>query len=156
MKPTKQDLVTRAMQKPTNYPLVIELLQQARALIDTPDKWIQDHFAMTAEGDAGSFDKSVTDKACKFCMIGAMNQVGVHSVEAWDADRIAAQMEGERLLSQAVTRDGSRRGGVMRWNDTEGRTHSEVMDAFDLAIAFAESEAREHEQNNARNPSSRT
>jgi hypothetical protein len=50
----------------------VELLREARALIDTPEKWTQGAFARDGKGDrVDELDK----RACRFCASGATSRV---------------------------------------------------------------------------------
>lgn len=92
---------------------VADVLRRARALIDAPEKWIQ-----RAAKIGG-----------RMCMFGALS-VALGSKDS----TVPAGDKSLRLLSLGV-------GGcsVSRFNDAPERTHTEVLAAFDRAIALAES-----------------
>lgn len=103
-----------------------DILRKAKALIDTPEKWTKGENAKDVHGNEVGI---LASEATCFCMEGALKRVGVGY--------------GERpwvLLGIAAT--GKPRLGIWEWNDRRGRTHAEVMEAFDKAIALAEGEAQ--------------
>ena len=100
-----------------------ETLIKARARIDTADKWTQVAFARTASDhptDSGD------PNACKFCALGAL----LATLKPHEADTYA---EAVSELEKYVPHPNN--AGVMAFNDTPGRSHSEVLEIFDKAIA---------------------
>lgn len=87
-------------------------LRAARALIEDPHCWIQ------GEADDGKG---------RYCMLGAINASGPR---VQDQCKLMA-VDIMRLTLQTTM-------GIVRWNDAPERTHAEVVDAFDRAIARAE------------------
>lgn len=99
---------------------VADVLRRARALVDTPRKWVGggrryqtfENCAATAIGNA-SGDNGINEKLCAMARgvfadaIGALNSIG----------------------------------GIWDWNDAPERTHADVLAAFDAAIALAEQQA---------------
>lgn len=98
-----------------------EVLRAAKALIDTPEKWCQNH-SVVGIGDAR-----------RMC-------AGYAVVEVEGAS--GCKYESLTYLSRIVAPDGVRFAPISNWNDVPERTHAEVMTAFDKAIALAESENR--------------
>ena len=99
---------------------VADLLRRARARIERPEAWAAGEYCL----DAG--DKPCRyGEAIRFCAIGAI-----------EADREPFKIVARELLSRAA---GVRKHLLAVWNDAEGRTHAEVLAAFDRAIALAES-----------------
>ena len=84
---------------------IADQLRVARALIDTPEKWIK-----------GSF----CDMHGRHCAVGALGHT--------DADALSYQALNDVVGGHPIT----------SWNDNRQRTHEDVMDAFDRAIALAE------------------
>lgn len=88
---------------------VRENLIAAKALIDTPDKWIKDRFA---------------DGGC-FCAAGALKYgSGFEAGEVWESAEykaLLAQVPGGRPLPS--------------FNDDPNTTHADIMALFDRAIA---------------------
>lgn len=105
-----------------------EILREARALIDAPEKWTQGEWARDSHGDASSPDDS--DCEC-FCIEGAIWRV------ARGRNNLPA-MKTARLFW--VANGLSCRTDIPKFNDAAERTHAEVMAAFDRAIALAEKE----------------
>ena len=102
-----------------------EILSAAKKLIETPDKWTKGAFGRTANGD-GRLAPEDTRDAISWCAAGAikMTAPGVRDIE------LAYQMF-ERAVGIF---------SIPPWNDSEFRTHDEVMAGFDKAIALARSE----------------
>ncbi len=86
-----------------------KILIKARTLIDSPEKWIQGNFCNTEE-------------TC-FCLVGALNF-------AYPGSNIS----GARMLIKDAAGLGIS-GSIPNWNDAPGRTHAEVMEVLDKAIA---------------------
>lgn len=105
------------------------ILREARALIDKPEKWAQGAYGRDQYGRkiGGS-----TRRAVCFCAIGALNSSG--------GGRAAKDALARALPVGACVPYGRSEASVIEWNDAPGRTHAEVMDAFDRAIALAEQE----------------
>ncbi len=100
-----------------NHQLIADL-EAARALIDTPEKWHQ-----------GSLrDYTANGVAFRWCAVGACRQV----TESFE---IARYIAAKRALSHILG------GTVWEWNDAPERTHAEVLELFDKAIANERSKA---------------
>lgn len=101
-----------------------DILRAAKARIATPERWTRAAMARDQDGDRVA---SVSERACAWCSIGAMEaEVGAST---------SALVRALRALNLAV--DGV---PVDIWNDMPGRTHAEVLAAFDRAIALAEAQ----------------
>jgi hypothetical protein len=96
---------------------VADVLRRAKALIDSPEKWLQ----CTYRNSAGD----------KFCVAGAIHAASLCELEmrAFNSDR--ARMFFRRAINK---------GFIENWNDRKGRTHAQVMKTLDKAIALAERE----------------
>src|SRR5689334_22103122 len=94
-----------------------EILRKAKGLIDSPEKWIVK--LTTRQISAAHCDETAPRCA---------------GIALWNA-RVKVYM----LFCEA---NSIQMGGVPEWNDAPGRTHSEVMTAFDRAIALAEADER--------------
>lgn len=101
-----------------------EILRKAKALIDTPEKWTIFAEARDKYGERVYARESF---ACKFCAEGAIYAAGGYLGDDRD----------EAILFRKVIGQTS----IFGWNDEDGRTHAEVMEAFDKAIALAEAES---------------
>lgn len=110
-----------------------EVLRAARALIATPERWTRSTYMRDSAGlrlDIRCADDRA--RAVCWCSLGATAQVASDcDYGASDCD-YGAEVKADRLLEAAVG------GDVVRWNDRPGRTHAEVLAAFDRAIALAE------------------
>ncbi len=98
-----------------------EVLRKAKELIGTPERWTQGVSAKNADGWGV---ESTDSSAVCFCSQGAIRATNAPS----------------RYAAYRMFRDANGLSGIVGFNDTEGRTHAEVMAAFDKAIAFAEKE----------------
>lgn len=95
----------------------VEILREARALIESPDRWTQGAYARTAAGT--ETDPSARD-AAQWCALGAICHAGDGSVNTQDA---IALLKGATYQSVTVL------------NDEDG--HADVLAMFDRAIQCA-------------------
>ena len=93
-------------------------LEQARALIASPEAWCRGFWARDERGEAVAVRG---ESACSFCAEGATVRVGDRG-------------ECRRLLDRAARKLGCK--DIVSLNDT--RTHAEVLAAFDLAAELAD------------------
>lgn len=100
----------------------LEILKAARKLIEKPENWTQGEMAKTVDGYATGYS---SEKACKFCIAGAMSRV----------DPFWFISLRHRLYKHVVARGY---GTVEGFNDYPDRTHAEVLAFFDEAIAAEE------------------
>jgi superfamily II helicase len=103
---------------------VLEILTRARALLSEEVNWTQNSFARTADGVP---IQAEDPKACKFCMVGALNRANFEANTNWWVERIAAT----DVLRCAIG------GSITGYNDNPYCQHSNVLKAFDRAIACA-------------------
>lgn len=101
-----------------------EVLKQAKSLIDTPDKWTQENFALSENDIPVDYD---SPEACRFCAIGAVWRCDVQGSGA------------ERTLRNAI-----HGYSIVEFNDNSA--HDQVMAAFDLAIKIATEEEKIQQQ----------
>lgn len=92
----------------------LRILREASALLTPPGNWCQ--------------DKAMRGAAC--CLLQALQSVP-------SANNGRAYMRAYRAVAYLTTGDSSV-GSIVTWNDAPGRTHAEVLDALDRAIAHAE------------------
>lgn len=112
-----------------------QVLEKAKALIDTPEKWTQGHPAR----DAWNWKVRIDSRdATQFCMNGArwraLNAVtynATYGVDDQVRQRLRLDDATRRLLREACGEY------VPDWNDAPQRTHAEVMEVFDKAIKLA-------------------
>ena len=100
-------------------------LRAARALIDQPGKWTRGANRRDAKGNfllrgtklevASRCTSGVIDKAC----------------QGYATDTAVVR----KYLLESINRQQWRTFGLVNWNDAPDRTHAEVMQAFDRAIA---------------------
>lgn len=90
-----------------------EIFERAKELINTPEKWMQ-------------YGSGITS----FCVLGSLAEVLQSSTLS--VSRLFARANGLEEYYIAIA----------EWNDTPGRTHAEVMAAFDKAIAYCDKEGQ--------------
>jgi hypothetical protein len=100
-------------------------LREARALIDTPEKWTQ---GANARDAAGRKVPAYSSRARCFCMTGAVIRVMAGGFDA-AVPVLGALRKGA---------NGLEGGSPHLWNDAPERTHAEVLAAFDRAIEAAQ------------------
>lgn len=104
----------------------VEILRAARKLIERPDAWIQGKYARNQAGDPVNPNDP---DACKFCGNGAI-------IRARGSVILRSAGFAAFALDRAIG------ASFIPWQDAPGRTHDEVLHAFDRAIALAEKEER--------------
>lgn len=107
-----------------------QLLREAKARIDTPDKWCK-HAMFAVEADGNH----------RRCAIGAMHSqiVVVNTGLGWHVSTGTFSQEDHEavvLLTRAVR--FKKQGDVMQFNDAPDTTHADVMALYDRAIELAE------------------
>lgn len=98
-------------------------LRAAKALVDTPEKWLQGRYAADENGDPRCVNEL---DAVRFCALGAIYKAAVGAGSDYHLARDAFYDVAGEIVSE--------------WNDAPARTHAEVMAAFDAAIAKAGSQ----------------
>lgn len=112
-----------------------DVLRKARALIDSPEKWTQHTWARWSNGEQCTIGAR---SAAQFSAGGTLCRVTVAPHKSSDPKyrkQFEALEAAENILVAVV---GMK---VEAWNDAPERTHAEVLEAFDRAIALAESRA---------------
>jgi hypothetical protein len=102
-----------------------QILRAARERITVPKRWTQKAMARDADGKP-LYWWNGPHAAC-WCPSAAMLLLDPYDHHSFST--------AVRLFRQAI---GGANIGL--WNDAPGRTHAEVLDAFDRAIALAEAE----------------
>ena len=103
----------------------IEILIEAKERISSPKCWTQ---GIGARDINGNPVRSLSDAAARWCAMGAIDRcfpIGTPFMAIEDTG------VHDLLRSATGTHD------LTNWNDDPERTHDEVMDAFDQAIALA-------------------
>lgn len=98
---------------------VVEVLTEARKLIEKPEHWTQ---GVSARSRTGRHVSNRSKRAVCWCASGALDRVS-YRINAW------TWLEASNALR------GYMRGHIEHFNDT--RTHADVLKAFDRAIARA-------------------
>lgn len=98
-----------------------DVLRRARALIDRPEKWCK---------------RELMDGRGAMCIFGAINAAARGHAWKWSGNYPNYLDDTHRALASAI---GYKNPGLApHWNNAPGRTHEEVMEAFDRAIALEE------------------
>lgn len=107
---------------------VLELLVEAKALIEDESKWARGYYA---RGKNGELREPTEDGATCFCSIGALMKVlnGYDYPESLQIDR------AERVLNKCVGGNGS----IIGFNDDRSNSHEDVMAVWDKAIELERS-----------------
>lgn len=105
---------------------VKQLLEQAKALIDTPEKWTKGALARDAGGQPVAY--FAPDARC-FCTAGALQKACNN-----DESNSRLIQAGRRAIYKAMAERDKLDVSIERFNDHTFTTHAEVMAVFDLAI----------------------
>lgn len=106
---------------------VIRVLQDARRLLASPERWCRGRLA---QGCDGRHRKVVAPDVHSFCLEGAILCAA--------SEDPAAEKDAQRVLREVI---GIPRGccrALFDWNDALTRKHAEVIQALDDAIENAE------------------
>ena len=109
-----------------------QILSEARALIDQPEKWTQNTLGRDATGKPVDLCSNV--EAAALCASGA-----ILAACMYDGVFCAEETAVRDQLMRAINGPDARGYGLAFWNDEPERTHAEVMQAFDRAIEDATS-----------------
>jgi len=103
----------------------IELLTQTKSLIANPDNWIKKKNAISAKGREVKPD---SNRACKFCVLGAFDRVSILNNVSYSITKDAIY----RLENEVKQVSDFR---CVHWyNDAPKTTHSDVIAILDNAI----------------------
>lgn len=109
-------------------------LRAALALIDTPTKWLKKSMAKSAGWREVPPESS---EACYFCLLGAI----VRATEANVSILASPRQQSARNVLRKVVGLGSAGTSfrpLSEWNDAPERTHEDIVEAFNMAISYAE------------------
>jgi hypothetical protein len=107
------------------------ILEHARALIDTPDKWTQNAFARNALGV--NVEVRGSSATC-FCTLGAIERA-VDRMNDDDGHLMTAAGYARRLLANSTGAEPLFYAShLAEFNDRPTTTHAIVMEMFDKAI----------------------
>lgn len=104
----------------------IELLTQTKSLIANPDNWIKKNNAISATGRKV---KPTSNRACKYCVLGALDRVSALNGFSY-SDRNEAIYRLENEVKQV-----SDFRCVHWYNDAPKTRHNDVIAILDNAIA---------------------
>lgn len=99
---------------------LLQVLQDARTLIANRENWTKGENARDHKGMAVETEDP---RAVCFCAEGAIRRASGDRLNFEAIDALCAVTRGAKAL--------------WRWNDVRGRTHSQVLAAFDRAIELA-------------------
>lgn len=102
---------------------LLDDLIAARALIDAPEKWTQGVYARDADGEELGF---CDDSSVCFCVEGAIYT----AINRGHSSAVDTAMAALMSMSPCIQ-------NLAQWNDAPDRTHADVMQRFDRAIAKA-------------------
>lgn len=105
-----------------------EYLIEARAKIDTPEKWCRKVSCRNAQGAVSHYAEAVS-----YCAFGAVDSLGPNW-DSWGDPRSPALNEAFDILNHACISDK----GFVIFNDAPDTTHADVMMMFDRAIQIAQ------------------
>jgi hypothetical protein len=103
-----------------------EILRGARELLEKPGAWTRGWFARDEFG--GTVNSGLDHEACKWCAYGALQRVSGKLVPH----------DAARFLDKVIGREHP--WTIAEWNDKSRTRKSDVLSAFDEAIALAEHE----------------
>ena len=107
-----------------DYTQTLVLLRDAKELISTPDRWVQ----------GTSYIPMKAGVPGRHCMVGAICKAAKPEVNERDFGAVYS-------LASFFLERSTETPHISVWNDTPGRTHAEVMAAFDKAIEIAQTAA---------------
>jgi hypothetical protein len=108
-------------------------LRAARALIEDPKRWTRHVYARDEYGGI----EAIRSGVC-FCLLGATARAVNPNIDC----RLIKVLDEVDFLAQAIGKpdDADPEDLVVAFNDKPGRTHAEVLAAFDKAIELAEAQ----------------
>lgn len=92
-------------------------LQRARRLLARPEGWTQGSYARDGHGDAVD---SQCSQATSFCASGA-----IYATQ----DNLTGSIQARTVIYRIIADD------IEAWNDADGRSQADIIEAFDQAIA---------------------
>lgn len=104
---------------------VSEVLLNAMALLESPDRWTKNVYARNKEGAAVM---STDPDACQFCMLGALEVFTTFDQDTYKKARL-------QLLD--VAQNETESYSVPNLNDHSNTKHSQVLQAMTAAVFYA-------------------
>lgn len=118
------------------------ILTKARALIESPERWIKCEFA---EDEQRMRVEINSPHACRFCLVGAVRRATAETLKKMDTpdamDAPGLSLVGIGAIVASVLPIGRHTWMVSEFNDYSGTTHGDVLGVLDRAIAGTEGEA---------------
>ena len=120
-------------------PSTHEVMCVGRGLIADESNWIQDAWART---DSNGMAYPYEEVACKFCALGAMRRAELLLVKDLNPEfstltlgEVDDLLPPNFSLTRSLDVDEFFDRGISDYNDHHSRTHEEILQAFDNAIA---------------------
>ena len=120
----------------------VQILEEAKVLIDTPDKWGQGFYASY---QPGRLSQNEIENAClpmeagatRFCIKGAMTRTDGVNMEPYHVvtEDHPTLKKALRFVEAALPPQWY--GEIAKFNDAETTTHTDVMAVLDKAIELA-------------------
>ena len=120
----------------------VQILEEAKALIDTPEKWVQGAYASYQPGrvESGDFNQAhmpMEAGATCFCIKGALARTDGVNMEPYYvvSEDHPTLKKALRFVEAALSPQWY--GEIAKFNDAETTKHADVMDVLDKAIELA-------------------
>ena len=112
-----------------------KVMEQARAYIDEPDKWIVDYLAKDADGNSCEPE---SPRAVSFCAIGAILRANDDERRSYNGNAVSVMLLTDKLSNYVLPGDAQVEyedgwNNIAEFNNTS--TYAEVIDFFDRAVA---------------------
>ena len=117
--------------------LEAQVLHEARAILDDPDRWVQTYLTRNAYGEGCEY---LASDACAWCLVGAIQQAGQDLVNLGpdpDDREVSGALYNATMAAQDIADDYIVAAGYQNaaaFNDAEGRTHAEVLSMMDALL----------------------
>ena len=135
------------------YEATRQIFERTRQLLEAEGSWIQGSWARVPNGNSCS---EFLDKACSFCLSGAIGRA-IHELSRANAKGLDLTPEDYTLYGlHGACADMARLMleqvvgcNTVQFNDTDGRKQEEVLDALDQAIVKITSALESAKQSSA-------
>ncbi len=109
-------------------------LVAAKALVDTPDKWVKRFFARNSEGTP--CPPTDRDAVC-FCLLGALSHVKGMKIDRWQTPHESANLMAEVIQGEPTDPQRPLMGYNVVTNFNDKAQHAEMLEMLDKSIALA-------------------
>ena len=132
---------SRRIGMPTIEGSAVDVLENARKLIERPESWVQGAMACDNEGNYTSVSSW---SACGYCAAGAVTAAAIAlaggrlGCDGYNTDMTnELYLDSEELLMEVLMQDPDNRTYLTMFNDHDSTTHQKVIDLFDEVIELA-------------------